>query len=445
MDTLDKKLRLGDNVGHGFVAPVITDDQYVLGASKLPTNVLVANRNWLPFRTGDERQRRIFETFGCTCYNTLKSISQLEKRIYGETKNYSERFIYILAGVKPPGADPHVICETIRKYGLIPEEMLPFDDSITSLEQYADPKAITPEMIDEGFGWKVRNEFMHEWVFNSNLHSLEEKQRRIHEALQYSPLGASVDGWREENGLYTKPAGGEDNHWTEVAGTTQNYYHTADDSYDPFEKKLAYTYDFGFMKRYHLRRRTPEEQLAVLNEKKVSSGSLFQRVFNWVVNLKLWPFYQQWKDEKPFNPVVETIKDLNEYMEVKAPFNEPEQPQETEYWNDDRKIEEWALAIQEFEGYTPGSRSFRNKNPGNLRNKNGTFKVYATYNEGLADLIDYLTRACTGKHHAYKPEMTIRQFISVYAPDGPKVIDNYTNFICKKLLITPETLIKTLV
>ena len=283
-------LKLGDKVGHGFIAPpAITPDQYVLGASKLPTDILVADRNWLPYRTGDERQSRNFETFGCTCYNTLKSISQLEKRLYGSTVDYSERFIYILAGIKPPGANPHDICEAIRKYGLIPEHILPFDDSITSLEQYADPNAITQEMLNEGKKWLSKNEFMHEWVFNT-YHTIEEKQKRIHEALQYSPLGGSVDGWEEWNGLYIKPAGGADNHWTEVAGTTQNYYHTVDDSYSPFTKKLSYDYDFQFMKRYHLRRIVPvipEKESAKKKSLWASYCFEFKRIFH------LWDLFKK--------------------------------------------------------------------------------------------------------------------------------------------------------
>ena len=105
----------------------------------------------------------------------------------------------------------------------------------------------------------------------------------------------------------------------------------------------------------------------------------------------------------------------------------------------------WALAIQEFEGYSPGSASYRRNNPGNCKGLDGYFKTFPTYEAGFAYLEDYLTRACTGKHKAYSPNMTLRQFFSVYAPDGNRIIDNYSSFVATKLGVFPSIKIKELV
>lgn len=87
-----------------------------------------------------------------------------------------------------------------------------------------------------------------------------------------------------------------------------------------------------------------------------------------------------------------------------------------------------AKAFQVKEGWYPGSRSYRNKNPGNIRNLDGTFKVFSIYDdpdsynpnvEGLDALEDYLLRVASGKHKAYLKwgaGMTIYQMCQTYAP-----------------------------
>lgn len=108
-------------------------------------------------------------------------------------------------------------------------------------------------------------------------------------------------------------------------------------------------------------------------------------------------------------------------------------------------IHEWALAIQEFEGWTPGSASYRRNNPGNLKNVNGTFKTFATYRDGMNALEDYLRRACTGNHRAYKPTYTLKQFFATYAPDGDVIVSNYASFVARRLGVPVDKQIKELV
>ena len=57
-----------------------------------------------------------------------------------------------------------------------------------------------------------------------------------------------------------------------------------------------------------------------------------------------------------------------------------------------------------------------NNNPGAIKSNQGSFLRFPTYEEGFKYLIRYLTRACTGEHAAYRPDMTVREFFSIYSP-----------------------------
>lgn len=104
-------------------------------------------------------------------------------------------------------------------------------------------------------------------------------------------------------------------------------------------------------------------------------------------------------------------------------------------------LQEFCAAIKQFEGWYPGSRSYRNNNPGNLRKwhsmvgQDGGFAVFATYEEGWKALVELVERAKTGKSSYYRPEMSFFEFFSVYAPsdDGnhPKTYATYVAQKCK--------------
>lgn len=93
-------------------------------------------------------------------------------------------------------------------------------------------------------------------------------------------------------------------------------------------------------------------------------------------------------------------------------------------------IEIWAGAIKAHEGYYEGSRSYRNCNPGNFRNSSSNFMeslgatgsdkdgfaIFPTYEIGFKALCTFLTMACENRLSAYRGNMTILDFFSVYAP-----------------------------
>lgn len=129
---------------------------------------------------------------------------------------------------------------------------------------------------------------------------------------------------------------------------------------------------------------------------------------------------------------------------IKNPTPPPPQPNLPREERD--IVNEFCLAIQQYEGWYPGSKAYRNNNPGNIRAVDGSFLVFPTYEKGFAYLKDYVTRACTGKHKAYQPTYNISQFFGVYAPtldnNNP---DKYAQFVADKIKLPITTQIKDLV
>lgn len=125
-------------------------------------------------------------------------------------------------------------------------------------------------------------------------------------------------------------------------------------------------------------------------------------------------------------------------------------------------LHEFCLAIQEHEGWFPagspgyptGSRSWRNKNPGNVRyvgqkraigKDTGNFCIFATYEDGMATLKDQIRLAATGGSKVYRPDMTILQFFEVYAPSFENNTKAYADVVRKKLGVGTDFKIKDLI
>lgn len=105
-------------------------------------------------------------------------------------------------------------------------------------------------------------------------------------------------------------------------------------------------------------------------------------------------------------------------------------------------VREFALALQQFEGWFPGSMSYKNNNPGNLRwspfskRSYKGFAVFDTYEQGLDALIYQINIAVKGNSLVYWKGMTFLDFFSVYAPssDGNQP-RKYATFIAQKLKV----------
>jgi hypothetical protein len=74
-----------------------------------------------------------------------------------------------------------------------------------------------------------------------------------------------------------------------------------------------------------------------------------------------------------------------------------------------------ACGIQQYEGWRPGTVSFRNNNPGNLR-KDGAFLSFETALDGLAALCLDLWLKASGKSEVVPYGASLIQTMNIYAP-----------------------------
>jgi len=91
-------------------------------------------------------------------------------------------------------------------------------------------------------------------------------------------------------------------------------------------------------------------------------------------------------------------------------------------------IEAVADAIMQFEGWKPGSRSYMNRNPGNLRLSPKTtrsdakgYSIFLGFQAGYSALTYDLYRKFTGENvHGLDGDSTLEDLMNVYAPATDK-------------------------
>lgn len=111
-------------------------------------------------------------------------------------------------------------------------------------------------------------------------------------------------------------------------------------------------------------------------------------------------------------------------------------------------LEALADAIMFFEGWKQGSRSWRNRNPGNLRpyssnqpQDSGGYRVFESLADGFAALTQDL-EAKFGGSHGLTHASTLLDLLNVYAPAGDaNNPSEYTDFVC---LWTSKALARTI-
>jgi hypothetical protein len=88
-----------------------------------------------------------------------------------------------------------------------------------------------------------------------------------------------------------------------------------------------------------------------------------------------------------------------------------------------------ATAQTQFEGFYPGSKSFRTNNPGNIGNiDDGSTKAYDTLDAGIEVQLKFLNDVVNGRERNYKAGIDLGTYLKTYAT-GAQVNDDYLNFI----------------
>lgn len=402
-------------VRNGFVPDVIAPEDYIFGSGQAPDPIIQEDGQWVDYLPAEESQRIQFDVYNCVSFATLNALEILIRKL-GVSRNWSDRFLGIIAGTKPPGNSPHKVAEALRKNGAIEDSLLSFSPNLKNWQEYYSFLG-----GDEGKCRTEGEQFMRDYYFKHD-YVTDTSPKSLMEALKRSPLGVSVFAWANKGELYVRPKGLEDTHWTALIGYKKGSYWLVYDSYEPFIKKLAWDFDFGLIKRYFIRPKTDEEKA---QEAKMSRNALTE----WL---------------KRFISVLTPAWIYNYFLPLYkiAPVIEPEPEKETELTPRKSRIKDWAKIIEEFEN-TPKSWN----NPGGIRALNGMFLKFKSYQDGFDYLCDYLIRAATGKHRAYLQggETTLYKFTAIYAPksDGNDPV-KYSVFVSNKLGITIDTKIKEL-
>jgi hypothetical protein len=108
-------------------------------------------------------------------------------------------------------------------------------------------------------------------------------------------------------------------------------------------------------------------------------------------------------------------------------------------------INAWADAITQQEGWAPGTRAYRNNNPGNLEvtgdlgRDSGGFGVFSTYNAGRNALVSDLV-AKVRKYGLW----TLYQVMARYAPPSQNNTAVYAANVASALHVTAQTVVNTI-
>jgi len=109
------------------------------------------------------------------------------------------------------------------------------------------------------------------------------------------------------------------------------------------------------------------------------------------------------------------------------------------------RIEEMAKAIMDFEGYSQGSVSQRNNNPGNLKamgqagsvgTDNQGHAIFDSFESGWNALVNQLKMAFENRSAVYTSNDTLYDFFGKYAEANSK---EYAEYVAARLSTSPHT------
>lgn len=437
MQTTDKTMQKN----RGLIIPPITTREegaeHILGASD---PIINPSGNWEQYLPAGELQNKgYFEPSACASFGTNHAVATLVKFLQKNEANYSDRALATGSGTDPArGNDPHKVAEYSRNVlGFVPESVLPFDDSIRTLEQFYSPNPLTQDIIDAGNKIYEVFDFTHKWVFQSGTPSV--KKQLLKTALQKGAVCVSVYAWAREaeRGDYIKPEGTTDNHWVQLVKYDENDCPVIFDSYaeadsTPYLKVLDPLYDFAIAKVYFL---TPAQpKLSILS--------------------KILQLAKQWLDilfliAPPSAPVAPVIPDES-LPPPAAPVVPPVAPAEP--------ADEVTIFAKAIEAYENSPRAWNN--PGAMRptpltaelgatgsvgTPNGRFCTFPSYETGFGALCRFIRLAGEGRLKDYHG-CTLLSFFEHYAPSTDKNNPmKYAEFVAGRLHCSTDVKVADLI
>lgn len=252
------------------------ETDYILGSS--PVIKKEINTNWKDWKPEHEIQaKRYFDTVSCVSYSATdvieylftwalnnNQISQADVKWLKDNGyfkngliNFSDRFVAILGETTKAGAFQYKVGDAIRKYGLIPQDMLPTTDDIKSFEEYIGFE-ITQEMLDLGKEFIKRFPINYEWAFNID-------------ALKYAPIQVCVS-YADGEGVLCPTT--KVNHAIVAINATDDYIEV-DDSYQRQFKKYCHKAVYSMMLYTVKFNNMTNERAKILKDKNSSAVGIF--------------------------------------------------------------------------------------------------------------------------------------------------------------------------
>lgn len=252
------------------------ETDYILGSSPIVKKEI--NTNWKDWKPEHEIQaKRYFDTVSCVSYSATDVIEYLFTWALNNNQispvdvkwlkdngyfkngliNFSDRFVAILGETTKAGAYQYKVGDAIRKYGLIPQDMLPTTDDIKSFDEYIGAE-ITQEMLDLGKEFIKRFPINYEWAFNID-------------ALKYAPIQVCVS-YADGEGILCPTS--KVNHAIVAINATDDYIEV-DDSYQRQFKKYCHKAVYSMMLYTVKFNNMTNERIKVLKDKNSSAVGFF--------------------------------------------------------------------------------------------------------------------------------------------------------------------------
>lgn len=236
-------------------------------SGNMDTGIYLEDGNFKPYRPKGELQRRgDEEKMSCVSFsdmNVLESIinylislgdkaNEEQKEIikifnyFGLIKdseaNFSDRYVAKMSNTSWRGNSFKQVADAIRKYGLVGEDMWPY---VASWNEYY--KTVDKEVIERGKKLLDFISFNYEFVYQPNFG----------EAGKRSPVQSQVYAWGvKQNDIYIRTSNGC-NHAIDRDYEAKDKYHGIFDSYEPFDKKVAWDFNMDVGVIWSIRLKKP--------------------------------------------------------------------------------------------------------------------------------------------------------------------------------------------
>lgn len=209
---------------YGYKTSIIKNESHIFGnLNSVPFPVVQPDGDWSEYLVAKEFQNlNNVEPYACVIFTLLNCIEILIKKKYGVERNYSDRFLAQAVNTRNGGCSPEDACEFLRKIGVPPQDVWPFDTTVDSTDKFfAKPNQSIYEIAKE---FTAEWDFMHKFVPSNH--------ETITAALTCSPLLMSVYAWVEQNGIYYRPDNMGDVHATTLFYQRPGVFRRLFDSYD---------------------------------------------------------------------------------------------------------------------------------------------------------------------------------------------------------------------